>query len=145
MKRKVFLVLIALVATIGVSAQDSKTTTKTETPRKACFVDNNANGICDNHESGTCKVGNGKGLQDGSGQGYCRGKGQGKGNAYRCGRGCQNSKGMNAGKGLRNGRGCNNGGKGARFVDANNNGVCDYRENADESNASSSETKEVKK
>ena len=93
-----------------------------------CFVDANNNGVCDSYENGTCKVGNGKGLQDGSGrgQGLRNGSGRRGGGNQAIGQG--RGRGGNAGQGLRNGSGRGNGGRAANFVDANNNGICDRRE-----------------
>lgn len=103
--------LFALIATIGIaSAQNTQTKSQTQNTqtRRTCFVDANNNGICDSYENGTCKVGNGKGLMDGSGR-------RGGGNQA-------------VGQGLRDGSGRGNGGRGANFVDANKNGICDRRE-----------------
>lgn len=104
MKLKLILAALAIAATVGVA---SAQTTDTKTvARKSCYVDADKNGICDKNEAGTCKTGNGKGMRNG----------QGKGNGARCG------------QGLRNGSGNGNGGRGANFVDANSNGICDIKE-----------------
>lgn len=120
MKAKVILAAIALVATVGVASAQNTNQSKSSESRKSCYVDANKNGVCDKHEDGSCKTGNGKGLQDGSGQGkgLRDGSGRGKGN------------GQGKGQGLRDGSGRANGGKGANFVDANKNGVCDRLETA---------------
>jgi len=106
MKAKEILIVLALITTIGiVSAQNNKTTATKSEVKKECYVDANKNNVCDKNENKTCTVGNGKGLRDGSG----------------------NGQGLRNGKGRRNGTGnCKS--KGANFVDANNNGVCDNRE-----------------
>ncbi|KKB45243.1 MAG: DUF6520 family protein [Bacteroidales bacterium] len=131
MKKKLILSLFALIATIGIaSAQNTQTKSQTQTTqtRRTCFVDANNNGVCDSYENGTCKVGNGKGLQDGSGrgQGLRNGSGRRGGGNQAIGQG--RGRGGNAGQGLRNGSGRGNGGRAANFVDANNNGICDRRE-----------------
>ena len=61
--------------------------------------------------------GRGQGLRNGSGRrgGGNQAVGQGRGRG-------------NAGQGLRDGSGRGNGGRGANFVDANKNGICDRRE-----------------
>ncbi|MBP6936135.1 DUF6520 family protein [Bacteroides sp.] len=132
MKKKLILSLVALVATIGIaSAQNtqSKSQTKSTQTRKVCFVDANSNGICDSYENGTCKVGNGKGLMDGSGKGQGLRKGSGrKGGGRNQAAGQGKARVGNTGQGLRDGSGRGNGGREANFVDANKNGVCDRRE-----------------
>lgn len=119
MKAKIIVAVMALFLTVGLSAQTPQKA-KNEN-RKSCYVDKNNNGVCDKHEDGTCKVGNGKGLQDGSG----------KGQGLRDGSGRKNGKGKGQACGKRDGSGRNNGGKGNNFVDKNNNGVCDNRETVD--------------
>ncbi len=79
------------------------------------FVDNNGDGVCDNYDGQRP----GKGLGPGNGNG--EGRGQGKG----LGRGNKQGKGEGRGNGLRDGSGGGNG----NFVDRNNNGTCDNREN----------------
>lgn len=56
------------------------TETNTNQVKRACFVDVNGNGICDNFENGTCTIGNGKGLMDATGnrQGIRDGSGVGR-------------------------------------------------------------------
>lgn len=108
MKSRIVLFSATLLLVAGVAfAQNAKTGQGKQSQRN-CFVDANKNGICDRHEDGTCTVGNGKGAQDGSGRG--------------------NGQGRHAGKGRRDGSGRANGGRGAGYVDANKNGICDYRE-----------------
>jgi len=109
MKAKVFFAAIMLIAASGVASAQNANQSKNSESRKSCYVDANKNGVCDNFESGKCTVGKGKGLRDGSG----------RKNGNRQGRGC----------GKRDGSGRANGGKGANYVDANNNGICDHREN----------------
>jgi len=105
MKVKVILTAVAFVASLGiVSAQTAQTQTTKSESRKSCYVDANNNKVCDKYENKTCTKGNGNGLRDGSGKRY--GSGRGNGN-------CQ-------------GRGA---GKKANYVDSNNNGICDNREN----------------
>lgn len=106
MKTKEILIVLALITTIGiVSAQNKKTVTTKSEVKKECYVDANKNNVCDKYENKTGTVGNGKGLRDGSG----------------------NGQGLRNGKGRRNGTG-NCKARGANYVDANNNGVCDNNE-----------------
>jgi len=101
MKAKMYLAAFAIMATAGlVSAQSQE---KSES-KKSCYVDANNNNICDKHENKTCANGNGKGLMDGSGKG----------------KGLQNAKGNGQKQGKGNKRGAN-------FVDANKDGVCDNK------------------
>ena len=107
MKTKLFIsALVLMFATALVNAQD-KTTNQDQqntTNRGMQWVDSDNNGICDNFEARRSSGFRGKG------QGYMRGGRQGQ----RMGMGpC----GM--GQGRRQGR---------NYVDANNNGICDYRE-----------------
>ena len=60
MKARMIVAAMALFVTIGLSAQTPQKTNQES--RKSCYVDKNNNGICDKHEDGTCKVGNGKGM-----------------------------------------------------------------------------------
>jgi hypothetical protein len=105
MRTKILLSALAVVLSVGlVTAQEQDKTEKTTTTQNGpAFVDKDNNGICDNFENGTPGNPNadGKGrLLDGSG----RGRGQGYG--------------------MHNGRG-----RGGRsFVDADENGICDYYE-----------------
>lgn len=95
MKTKVLLIGLALAALTTTSfAQNANENVKitqkaqnirqanTNQEKRACFVDKDGNGICDNFENGTCKIGNGKGLMDGSGnrQGVRDGSGVGRRN-----------------------------------------------------------------
>lgn len=106
MKTKMIIAALALLITVGLSAQ---TPQKTNTEnKKNCYFDKDNNGICDKYESGSCSNGSGKGLQDGIG------RKNGKCNGQRCDK--------------RDGSGRSNGGKGTNYVDANNNGVCDNKE-----------------
>jgi len=104
MKAKVILLSLAFIAILGfVSAQNNKTVAAKSEVKKECYVDSNKNNVCDKDENKTCTVGNGKGLKNGSG----------------------NGKGLGNGKCRRNGN-CKT--KGANYVDANKNGVCDNKE-----------------
>lgn len=113
MKTKVLLIGLALAAFTTTSfAQTAKTGTATETTtnqaKRACFVDNNGNGICDNFENGTCKIGNGKGLMDGTGnrEGVRDGSGAGRRNGIGNANGVRQGKGRgNRGNGPMNGTG----------------------------------------
>nr|WP_320058077.1 hypothetical protein [uncultured Bacteroides sp.] len=81
MKTKVFFLLLAMVATMGMAsaqtakaAKSSKVTKTSQTVKpasakgtKKCFVDADKNGVCDKYENKTCKTGNGTGAED------CRG------------------------------------------------------------------------
>lgn len=134
MKKRVFVMVVVVVAVMGiVNAQTTqqKAGTTTSQPAKtlrACFVDKNNNGTCDNYESGICKTGNGKGIvaSRGGRSAISRNDGQqAPGNRIAMG---QRRGGRNGGQGLRDGSGRANGGRGANFVDANKNGVCDRRE-----------------
>jgi len=95
MKTKVLLIGLALAAFATTSFaqtanQNVKTTQKTgvtkdskaNDTKRACFIDKDGNGLCDNFENGTCTIGNGKGLMDGSGnrQGLRDGSGAGNRN-----------------------------------------------------------------
>ena len=88
-------VMMLVTMTIAV-AQNTTEQTNTNNQNKelrSCFVDANNNGICDNFENGTCTIGNGKGLMDGSGNRV--GRRDGSGNAIRgaMGRGSQDGTG----------------------------------------------------
>lgn len=84
MKTKVILTALMLTATLGIATaqnnQNIKKSQSTQNEKKSCFVDVNTDGICDNHSNGTCTLGNGKGLMDGTGtrQGVRDGSGQGR-------------------------------------------------------------------
>lgn len=125
MKARMIVAAMALFVTIGLSAQTPQKTSPEN--RKSCYVDKNNNGVCDKHEDGTCKTGNGKGLQDGS----CNKDGKGKSCGLHNGNSRKKRQGKGNACGSRDGSGKANGGKGKNFVDANNNGVCDHKENAD--------------
>ncbi|NCC09573.1 MAG: hypothetical protein EOM31_03555 [Bacteroidia bacterium] len=120
MKTKVSLAVLAFMAmtTIGLAQNTTKSTTNKEPARRACFVDENKNKICDKYENGTCKVGCGTALRDGNGR--AQGVRQGKGRHCHA-QGCKR-------QGLRNGSGRANGGRQLHFVDTNKNGVCDRLE-----------------
>lgn len=86
MKTKVLLIGLAMAvfSTVGF-AQERAEKTNTEQTRKSCFVDKDNNGVCDNFEKGTCTIGTGKGLRDGSGyrQGLRDGSGAGRRDGFR--------------------------------------------------------------
>ena len=91
------------------NVQDLQTTT-TIVPGK--FVDNNKDGICDNHQA---KMKNGKctSFVDKNGDGVCdncKSACKGKGNSKGCGMGCQNH-GQGKGNCCGNGNGCGCGNK----------------------------------
>lgn len=116
MKRKILLSLLVLVSTISIASAQNTKVPKAEQKHKTCHVDANLNGICDNHESGSCTTCTCNGTHCNDGKGLHNGTGR------------KNGKGHNAGKGLRDGSGRENGGRGANHVDANGNGVCDHKE-----------------
>lgn len=93
MKTKVLLIGLAMAAfsTLGFAQsttqtvkaiQKTGTTTESNTNqvKRACFIDKDGNGLCDNFENGTCTIGNGKGLMNGTGnrQGVRDGSGAGR-------------------------------------------------------------------
>ena len=115
MKTKLFITAAALmVLTALASAQDkavNQDQQNTTSNRGVAWVDANNDGICDNFE--TRKSGNFKGR----GQGGMKGAGQRQGQRMGMGPRSMGPCGMRQGRG--NGR---------NFVDANNNGICDFRE-----------------
>ena len=117
MKTKLFIAAAALIIfTALADAQDkaaNKDQQNTSNNRGVAWVDANNDGICDNFEarkSGDFR-GKGQGLMRGGRQGQGQGQGQGMGP---CGMG---TAGMGQGRG--NGR---------NFVDADKNGICDFRD-----------------
>ena len=86
--------------------KDAKASQTMNSPAPGKFVDNNKDGICDNHQA-KMKNGNGKctNFVDKNGDGICDNKAtcQGKGNPNGCGMGC-GQKGQ--GKGNCGGGGC---------------------------------------
>lgn len=66
MKGKLLLIGLAM-SIFAVSAVAQESVIKTNDVKRSCFIDNDKNGLCDSFESGTCTIGNGKGLMDGSG------------------------------------------------------------------------------
>ena len=48
------------MAAVGVTSAQNTKQAKNDELRKACYVDANKNGVCDNNENGKCTVGNGK-------------------------------------------------------------------------------------
>lgn len=149
MRTKLFISALAVALSIGiVTAQNQNQVKKEETTTTQngpAFVDKNNDGVCDNFENGTSRNPNANGKQrllDGSGRKQGKGKGQaigardGSGRKQGVGRGKAvgtrdengvaqgQGRGPGKGTGLRNGKGSE-----ANFVDANNNGICDRREN----------------
>jgi hypothetical protein len=111
MKTRLFLSMAALIAlTVIASAQ---TTNQTTAPagqgrgQGTAWVDANNDGVCDNFEKGPRM---GQGQRNGRGQAQGIGQGQGYGQG----------RGPGKGQGRRDGQGPN-------FVDANKDGICDYR------------------
>lgn len=112
MKIKIWITLLAMVALGNLAtAQETPSANATAPANKNInrpnFVDINKDGICDNFDSNQGRangISRGQGLGKGNGKGNCKGRGPGQGNR--------------SGK-----RGVSN------FVDANNNGICDHREN----------------
>lgn len=81
MKTKVLLIGLAMAAfTTAGFAQEKSNATNADQAKKSCFVDKDNNGVCDNFEKGTCTIGTGKGLMDGTGyrQGLRDGSGAGR-------------------------------------------------------------------
>ncbi|HBZ26795.1 MAG TPA: hypothetical protein DEO54_11295 [Rikenellaceae bacterium] len=106
MKTRIVLIGLALAAsTTFAAAQNNSVKTTAIHNNKSCFVDADKNGVCDSFEKGTCTLGNGKGLMDGSGRrgGLRDGQGMKKGNrnGLRDGSGAGNGNGH----GLMNGEG----------------------------------------
>ena len=92
-------------------ASSSKDNQKAQTFSPGKFVDNNKNGICDNHES-VAKAGKGVNFVDKDGDGKCDNcgttcKGNKKGNCCGVGNGCGKGQGAGCGKGQ--GAGCGKG------------------------------------
>ena len=115
MKVKMILAALALIMTVGLSAQTPQKTAGTNQTR-TCYVDKNNNNICDRLENGTCVRNNRRGNNNCQRNAICDGTGR------------QAGKGKGRGCGLRDGSGRANGGKGTYYVDKNNNGICDNRE-----------------
>ncbi len=78
---KIALVAAAILTSITFASAQTQEKAEKETQKavRSCFVDKNNNNICDNFEDGSCTIGNGKGLMDGSGnrQGFREENGQG--------------------------------------------------------------------
>ncbi len=127
MKTRLFLTVALFAAmTIIASAQTTeKSQVQTGKGRAAgnAWVDANKDGVCDNYENGT-RMGrraysageNQTAMARGAGKGQGKGKGMHAGQGQAQGRG----KGVAAGKGQARGKG-----QGPAFVDANNDGICD--------------------
>lgn len=101
-----------------------QTENKAQTQRGPNFVDKNNNGICDNFEDGT---------RPGRGQGRNAKGGNTKGRFFvdKDNDGIRDNyqSGNRQGRGKRFGRRGQGQGQGPNFIDKNNNGVCDHREN----------------
>jgi hypothetical protein len=125
MKTKVLLIGLAIAAfsTAGF-AQEKTNETNADQAKKSCFVDKNNNDVCDNFEDGTCTIGTGKGLMDGTGyrQGLRDGSGAGRrdgsGNIDGVRRGV-NSRAVNV-RGARGRRSSANVGRGNAYVGRGN-------------------------
>jgi len=125
MRIKLFITGFAFMAlTTMLSAQNNEVTKNQQTAPVTgrAYVDANENGICDNFENGTpagpyCRRSanfRGRGMGPGNWQGQnVRGQGFGRG------------QGLDRGQGFGRGQGL---GRGRNFVDADKNGVCDFRE-----------------
>jgi len=95
------------------SNEKAQTEKQVQTQKGPNFVDNNNNGICDNFEKGICPR---------------RGQGRNaKGRFFVDKDNYQN--GNRQGRGKRIGKKGKGQGRGPNFVDKNNNGICDRREN----------------
>jgi len=117
MKTKLLITAAALIVfTALASAQDkaaNQDQQNTTNNRGIAWVDANNDGICDNFEAR--RSGNFKGR----GQGNMRGAGQGQGQGQRMGMGRRGMGPCGMGQGQGNGR---------NYVDADKNGICDFRE-----------------
>lgn len=114
MKRTILAIMVLLLATGGVSAQNTgKNTQKGMNKNCPAYVDNNKDGVCDNVGTSNCAYPSGQNFRQGR-------MGAGRGQRYN-----------GPGTGNRNGR-SNMQGKnmGGNFVDANNNGICDTYESS---------------
>jgi hypothetical protein len=125
MKTRLFLTVALFAAmTIIASAQTTdKSQVQTGKGRAAgnAWVDANKDGVCDNYENGT-RMGR-KAYSAGENQtAMARGAGKGQGQGMHAGNGRAQGrgKGVAAGKGQARGKG-----QGPAFVDANNDGICD--------------------
>lgn len=100
MKTRIVLIGLALAAsTTFAAAQNNSVKTTAIHNNKSCFVDADKNGVCDSFEKGTCTLGNGKGLMDGSGRREGLRDGSGRREGLRDGQGMK--KGDRNGNGLR--------------------------------------------
>ncbi len=111
MKTKLLITGLAFMAiTTLVSAQNQGTGQRQMNGKGkgTTFVDANKNGICDNYENRTAN------STTATGYANCQG----------CGRGLKQGQGQGSGqRGMRQGRGNQ-----SNFVDADKNGICDFRE-----------------
>lgn len=117
MKTKLFITAAALIVLTALTSAQDKAVNQGQqnnsTNRGVAWVDANNDGICDNFEA--------RRSGNFTGQGNMRGAGQGQGQRMGMGRRGMGPCGMGQGMGQRQGNGRN-------FVDANNNGICDFRE-----------------
>ncbi len=119
MKTKLFITAAALIVFTALAGAQDKAANQdqqnTTNNRGVAWVDANNDGICDNLDAP--RSGNFKGR----GQGNMRGGGQGQGQRMGMGRRGMGPCGMGQGQGQGQGNGMN-------YVDANKNGICDFRE-----------------
>ena len=102
------LVFMAITTLVSAQNQGAGQRPMDGTGKGSAFVDANKNGICDNYENRKPNSTNTPEINN------CRGCGRGQGNGRRQ---CSGQMCMRQGGGSRN-----------NFVDANNNGICDFRE-----------------
>jgi len=141
MKTRLFLTVAAFIAMTAIATAQTAQPAADQTGKGRAagnvYTDADKDGVCDNYTNGTrpgrraysagagqnaANRGPGKGLGQGQAAASGRGQGVAAGNRQGPGRG----QGTVAGTGQRrgNGQGRHNG-RGAAFVDANNDGVCD--------------------
>jgi hypothetical protein len=141
MKTRIFLTLLAMMAfTVAANAQNTGAdkSAPANTPTGVEYVDANNNGICDNFENGTSNIQTGQRNWQFRGQAPGVGAGWGPGNRPGVGWGQGRGPGAGWGPAMRQGFGPGQGrgpvgmgrgrGMGRFYVDANNNGICDYFE-----------------
>jgi len=122
MKSKLLITGLAFLALTTLANAQNKTTGQGQqtTPpiTRGTYVDANNDGICDNFETTASYNRNGRRMANASATGNRRGMaaGQGRGIARGQGRGMGPGQGRGPGQGGRN------------FVDADKNGICDFRE-----------------
>jgi len=113
------LAFLALTTLVNAQNKTDRQNQQTSLPiTRGTYVDANNDGICDNFETTASSNRNGRRMANASATGNRRGMaaGQGRGTAH--GQGC----GMGPGQG----RGMCQGGR--NYVDADKNGICDFRE-----------------